>query len=245
MKIAVCLSGHLRDGDIHTYPSLKKYILDKHDCDIFVSSWIESGKDSDQFSHMDEMTNNSNQDMTQRILDTYKPKKFNIETKDADWAGPLKEKWNNARTRTGARMFQVCCMFKKIHDASLLRKQYEKETGQVYDVVLRHRFDVDIGNDIIETTMPEAISGKIVCKMFSYGMCDLSFWGSPSSMEKICECYLEIPNFVNHDNASSFENAETILKRYVERSEISLCEKNDISLTIIKCNTPEVRRYAR
>ena len=38
MKIAICISGQPRNFK-HSYISLKKYFLDKYDCDIYFHSW--------------------------------------------------------------------------------------------------------------------------------------------------------------------------------------------------------------
>jgi len=42
MKIAICLSGHLRTFD-KTFRSIKEKLLDVYDCDVFISTWNNLG----------------------------------------------------------------------------------------------------------------------------------------------------------------------------------------------------------
>src|ERR1039458_7286491 len=43
MKLAIAISGHTREMCEKTYPSLLQHILEKYDCDIFVSTFNRTG----------------------------------------------------------------------------------------------------------------------------------------------------------------------------------------------------------
>lgn len=42
MKIAVCFSGHMRNYE-DTFPTWKRFLLDIHDCDVFIHTWSNRG----------------------------------------------------------------------------------------------------------------------------------------------------------------------------------------------------------
>lgn len=229
-KVAVCISGHLREGDKLCYPSLKKYLLDKYDCDIFVSAFKEMG--NVQFVSRDDHPIEEI-DTTSRILETYKPVSYVMHSADAQWIKNIKNRWGDLRTRNTARVYQVCAMYKNIYEVQHLRKMYEIETGTKYDVVVRARFDTEYLSDVIEESNYGA-NADLVFKLGHCGVYDQTFWGAPELIDAVAECYLYIPQIVNASNSTSFENAENILTAYLQAREIPFVIKNEIKVSVTK-----------
>jgi len=229
-KVAICLSGHLREGDKLCFPSVKKYILDRYDCDIFVSAFKEMG--NVQFVHRNDHPI-EDIDVTQRILDTYNPKRYSMHNAESPWIQNLKNRWGNLSTRNTAMIYQVCAMYKNIYDANHLRKMHETETGTKYDVVIRARFDTEYLSDVIEDSK-YSNEANLVFKLGYCGVYDQTYWGAPEFMDAVADCYLYIPHIVNSSNAKEFENAENILTTYLKMREIPFLIKNEIKVSVTK-----------
>ena len=231
MKIALCISGHLREGDSLCFPSVKKYLLDKYDTDIFVSSFKEMGAVNYcmQSNHPVE----DNNDVSDRIHSIYKPVRSIIEDANAPWLYTLQKRWNNISTRNGSKVWQVVAMWRNIYEAQRLRRMYEAETGTKYDLVIRTRFDNELISDIVAQTQYKNENGLIL-KTGHRGFFDQTFWGAPEYISTLAECWFYIDSFVNENNSKSFENAENIATKYLTLSEIPYTVRTDIQISITK-----------
>lgn len=139
MKVAVCLSGHLRKFT-ETYPSLFNNLIKKYDCDIFISTWDKMGYTC---QYKQDINLNETAPYLSNIQQLYKPKKIIIES--ISFIEDLKKQGNeyaphliNCPKHVG----HMASMFYKIYAANELRKQFEMETGTTYDVVVRCRPDL-------------------------------------------------------------------------------------------------------
>lgn len=232
MKIAICISGHLRDGDKLCFPSLKKYLLDKYDCDIFISAFKEMG--NVQYVHLDNHPSEPDTDVTEKILSTYKPVRYRMDSSNALWINDLKKQWGDLSTRNTARAFQVAAMHRNIYDAQLLRRMYQADTGKKYDVVIRTRFDNELLSDIINDSNYTGGDYGLIFKQGHCGIFDQTFWGGSQSMDAATECYLYMSDIVNASNVKTFENAENIFTAYLHAREIPYTVRDDIKLSITK-----------
>ena len=229
-KVAICISGHLRDGDKLCFPSVKKFLLDKYDCDIFISAFKEEG--NVQFVHRKDHPIEE-ADMTQRILETYKPVKYSMHSAQASWIQDLKKQWGDLSTRNTAMIYQVCAMYKNIYEVHHMRRLHEVETGVRYDAVIRARFDTEYLSDVLEESNFFK-DPQLTFKLGHCGVYDQTFWGPSDAMDAVSECYLYIPQVVNASNAKTFENAENILTAYLKAREIPFVVKNEIKVGITK-----------
>lgn len=231
MKIAICISGHLREGHKLCFPSVKKYLLDKYDCDIFVSSFKEMG--AKNYANADNHPIEDNDDVTGIILDTYKPKRYNIEHGNANWLSVLRDRYNGLTTRNGTKVWQVAAMHRNIYDAQRLRREYEGDSGTKYDLVIRTRFD----NEFISDTVAELGYKDDQGMIFKTGYCgvfDQTFWGASSYMDAATDCWFYIGDYVNSNNSKNYENAENIFTTYLKLREIPFNIRNDIKISITK-----------
>lgn len=132
MKIAVCISGQARNYE-KGYQELKKWFLDKYDCDIYIHTWKDKKIVRNNFdenftpSHSYELNDND----FNRILDLYKPKahyfQHPIPFDVNDIKGILNRRLNNLLS--AAYSIQACY-------------DLVKESGIKYDLVIRYRFDL-------------------------------------------------------------------------------------------------------
>ena len=231
IKIAICISGHLRDGDKLCYPSLKKYLLDKYDTDIFVSSFKESG--ANNYATMSDHPVEDDNDVSSIILDTYKPKRYNRIDANANWLSVLRNKYNDISTRNGTKVWQVAAMHRNIYDAQRLRREYEGDTGTKYDLVIRTRFDNEFISDSVAALNYKSTDGMIF-KSGHCGVFDQTFWGGPSYMNMTADCWFYISDIVNKDNCKSYENAENIFTTYLKLIEMPVSIRDDIKISITK-----------
>lgn len=139
MKIALCLSGHLRTFE-QTQNSLSQFILKKYNPDIFIHTWDKLGfacnYKSDRFLH--DTSNKLSQ-----IERLYRPKKIIVESSkfieqlklEADEYAPHLK---HAPKHVG----HMASMFYKIYACNELRKNFELENNCKYDCIIRSRPDL-------------------------------------------------------------------------------------------------------
>ena len=229
-KVAICISGHLRGGHELCFPSLKKYLLDKYDCDIFISAFKEMG--NVQFVHRTDHPIEEI-DTIPLILDTYKPKRISTHTATSEWIDALKSQYGLASTRNTAKLYQIAAMHRNMYEVNQLRKMYQADTGTKYDVVIRMRFDTEFLSDIIEDSHYKS-EIDLTFKLGYCGIYDQTFWGSPELMDAAMECYLYMPQFVSNDNCNQFENAENIFTTYLNARSIPFTVRNEIKVSVTK-----------
>lgn len=139
MKIAVCLSGHMRKFQ-ETLQPFNAHFLSKYDCDVFIHTWDRMGYGS---AYKTDQTLDSTHNHLSTIERLYKPKKLIVE--DSSFVNELKAQGNlyaphliNEPKHVG----HMASMFYKIFACNEIRKQYEIESGTQYDWVVRSRTDL-------------------------------------------------------------------------------------------------------
>lgn len=230
MKIALCLSGHLRNGDHTCFPSLKKIILDKYDCDTFLSSWdvnaftTEAYRDKKSYENLGKDDN-----IYDRLVNTYKPKKFNIETGKPTWLVNVENEWGDKKVKHGgAFVSPIQAMFKKMEDADILRREYEKENNFKYDLVIRIRFDIHPIDDFICSTRHIwENKNAVVTKpdLNPDAIRDILFFGNSDIMSLATSCFSM--KSLNETNYNTFINAEHALRHHMISNNINH-EKTDL-----------------
>jgi|SRR6185436_8445953 len=193
MKIAICISGHLRKFE-ETYPSLYFYLLKNYNCDIFIHTWDALGYACQYKSDSTlEVTDNK----ISQINNLYKPKKIIVESsyfieelkKEADIYAPhLKDCPKHAG--------HMASMFYKIYACNELRKSFERENGIKYDLVVRCRSDLLFNNSIVMPTyniqnkilMPSSLSND-------HWYTDQFAVANSDSMDLYAGAYFDLPNY--------------------------------------------------
>ena len=134
MKIALCLSGHLRAYK-ECFPSLKKFIIDPYKPDVFIYTYPIQGFDGirGDRSLMATMSNKK------ELIELYDPIKLTID--------PLKNllDMNKYKDRIGSGVRDptvIPSMFHGIYRANQLKVIWEIENAFKYDIVIRSRADI-------------------------------------------------------------------------------------------------------
>lgn len=147
MKTAVLLSGQIRNAK-DAAPSIKQYIIDKYNADVFVSTWRPTPSIISYAGH--NIPNDLSLDDVDRI---YAPKMMEVE--DFDTSPLINSIRNNLPTnKTGyngeveesTMMLNVFSMFYKIWRVNQLRVEYQRLNKVQYDCVIRLRFDLTFEN---------------------------------------------------------------------------------------------------
>lgn len=237
MKVAICISGHLRNI-VTTFPSVRKNILDKieGEYDIFLSTWNEYG-----FWTIDDNKGVSNHNMKLDNPEQFKDfipnlRSYEIENlKDkadtfhekADTI--LKKNQNNIRW---GRKQNIVGMYYKIWRCNELCKKYSEENNIDYDIVLRIRPDLYINNYPLES----------VCKndiLYTHSndnlLSDLIFYGSSDTMDKISNIYIDLEDIC--EKTKTLFDPHDILLNSIQYYNLKIGLLDNVILNIV--NTPK------
>lgn len=145
MKIALCLSGHLRKFE-QTYPALHLFLLRNYDVDIFIHTWDKLGFSC---AYKTDATLDSIDPKITEINRLYNPKKMIIES--CDFIEELKRQGDEYAPHLRnepKHVGHMASMLYKIYAANELYKLYQMETGTQYDWIIRCRPDLLFHNPI-------------------------------------------------------------------------------------------------
>ena len=200
MKVALILTGYMRNWEEH-YPNIKKNIIDKYKPNIFICSY-----DHSQHSIGKEIVPID----TQKVIDTYKPKKYIFrsqeDTKYFDLIDGKNEKigreWSERTIRSWYNIYRSLKLFRP----------------SAYDVILRIRCDLSVENFEIDSSKNLVIPAHKVHP----GPCEPedSFiehfaYGKPEYMKKYLSMYEKLES-LHHENCD-ISVGEVILKDYIEK----------------------------
>ena len=152
-KVALCLSGFLRNAD-EAYPYIKANIIDKFNPDVFIHSYnnIKSNQDTDtKFKKKLVRDNISPTD----VIKLYNPVKYVYDDYTSEYTDNVLDSNydtfkslildNQDKEHTFSpkidKHVNGICMFYKIKKCNELKQQYEKDNKFKYDIVIRMRFD--------------------------------------------------------------------------------------------------------
>lgn len=126
MKIAVCISGQPR-AYAQGYEYMKRNLLDKYDCDIFIHTWHNKVYG------------------TEDVISLYKPKMWNAERPFSP--GAFDAKYTNTPNAKGWPPTATVSMFYSMFQSLTLKTNYEIMHNK-YDWIVKTRFDYAINGVI-------------------------------------------------------------------------------------------------
>ena len=221
MKLALCFSGHPRTYT-HCFDSIKKNLLDKYDCDTFLSTY------------------NSTENINDDLIRLYKPKKY-IFRNDSDVLKTVNkynmDKLDNVKhfltdpfdvghiNADDNKIYNIeeiylhyedkkfvytkitnntLCQFFGFFDASKLCLEYMTEHEINYDYILRLRLDDIFYNDFIPYQLKE---NEILINMIhkysdSINLHDMFFMAKPKTFFTIANLYNDLPNIIQFINSN-------------------------------------------
>ncbi len=143
MKVAVCFSGSIRDFP-SCFPSMKRYLLDNLNADIFLHLWKMDNVSNLQSDVHFKWKNDACAE--QYVIDNLKPVKYVIDKYSQEWEDRiLKESHVDTNKFTNEKLknygVNACGMYYKINKAFELVEDYCILTGTTYDLVVRARLD--------------------------------------------------------------------------------------------------------
>lgn len=251
MKIAVCVSGGLRQYKF-CIPYLNKYIIEDlqnkgHEVDVFIHVWKFKTKPINLIHNLKWLEDTEIFDDNE-IINLYKPKKYVIETfTDERMEEIIKEqnghfvienaiKFANMDSNDRKkgidvrRQVNMYGMYYKIYACNELKKEYEKENGFTYDVVMRTRPDLiyqkpfDFYNN---TFFEELINKKLLVYMTCRsGICDHFFIGKSDVMDQMTQLFLKLTDIFKKRKSITSENVLKMHTNGMATKEYNKCGKN-------------------
>ena len=208
MKIAICLSGHMRSYAI-TLPSFKEVTKDL-DCDIFIHTWNKLEADTSAW-HSYDGQNLPNFDIDKNeIQELYSPKELAIS--DQSTIKSMEGIWKHNQSYHGL----YCAAFSK-HAVNRLRKSYERKHNIKYDLIIFARPDVYFYNQFFEEDLDLGDVDLKYCVYFKLDSgSDVIIFTNHKGADAIGVYDYEIFDFLKHINH------ETCFQEYLKSKNVKL-----------------------
>jgi len=211
MKIAICISGHLRTFEL-CHPSLKRNVLDKYDCDVFFSTWNNIGNTLYHAHYPPGFDEKDDRIDVNRINEIYNPTGLLIEDSTTEEIKNIKKPFEGLKTRNGADVYQVVPMFYKMWNCNNLKKSHEEKNGFKYDITVKMRPDIYIKHINMELATQKLQFIPAHC-----GYNDILFFGPNEYMNDVFELYPLLSPEIPY---KTFENAENIMYEHIINNQI-------------------------
>jgi hypothetical protein len=202
MKVALLLSGELRDGYLN-YDLLHKNLLSKYDVDIFISYSYDS-KDSDVPT-------------ANELHMFYNPKMIRY----MEYSNHIYESIDKCLeypSLPGVRIDNFVKMLNGLKDVNMLKCTWEELNGFKYDIVIRNRFDLQI-LDEINLKLPYNSIYIPIGWDWHDGYNDLFAYGDSDSMSYYCSLY---DNLITYLDMGVSIHPEYILKFHLNRGDFNI-----------------------
>lgn len=213
MKTAILLSGQIRDAK-DCYPSLKEFVIDQYNADVFIDTWIP---ESNVLDHRGNLIKN---DLTSdEVISLYKPKLCLFEDFDTTPVfQKMKElKVENKTAYDGSFAWEtktenIFYMYYKVWRSLQLMKHYESMNNLVYDRVIRMRFDLKFESFPVLDINPNTV---YIPEGFDHrgGINDLISIGDRAAMEKVCDLFKYL---IEYAQSGVGFHPESILRTHIE-----------------------------
>ena len=246
MKLALCFSGHPRTF-AECYPSIKSNILDKYDCDVFISSYFVSEELSEQiktlYNPKNVVFNDEGEIRTTctkyiNTLDAVRCLKIPVFDNRTDISYnktyTIAESFHYSSISSNQLFYKnlcvnACCQFFGIYDVAKICSEYIRKHDIVYDYILRLRLDGSVNGEfsIDELNENEVLVNCLQHYSHSIKVQDHFFLAKPDTYFKIANLYTQLPAvfaFTNQNKCwvptSGYQ--ETILFLHLIMSHISI-----------------------
>jgi len=132
MKVAVCVSGQPRNYE-QGYHELKKWFLDKYDCDVYLHTWkdVNSPMTGGHKFAPTLVEYKFTENDYDKILELYQPK-------DSFLQHPIPFDTTNIEGHLGYRLHNMLSGYYSVYACNKLLQ----DSGKQYDIVIRTRFDL-------------------------------------------------------------------------------------------------------
>jgi hypothetical protein len=251
MKIAICLSGHVRTyrRTISNFLQLKNFLEKIATVDVFISTWDTINSNSSWSRSLNNTFENNQKIDIKEINEFYKPKKINVQnfneqkhlffTKNFTIFNPPNE-LKDSRRGTQDLLYAIP-QFYKIFDCNSLKLENEIEQNFQYDIVIRQRFDHLFTNFIDITKLNKNVIYIGINHEYDlqdpkwtlsngYSTCDQFAIGNSPNMNLYSSIYTNLTYLLKEKSYS--ECGERILWEHLKSLNIKTetCMENNISL---------------
>jgi len=201
MKVAICFSGAIRNFDDCISSTLKYFINNFNNPDIFLHMWTFTNKDdTDENNIKYNFKWRKDDSSIEKIIKILEPKKYVIEeyTSASEEliiknSGIDMNKFDTEQKRNYG--FNCCSMYWKILKSFELAEEFGIENGFEYDLVIRARLDFLWEDYIKQINFTDITDNKIFLIKDRYASCsrlitnDKFFAGNFNTMKKMCEIF--------------------------------------------------------
>ena len=226
MRTALLLCGQMRTFD---HPKVLEYmnrLIEKFDCDVFISTWKDRGvslwsvhsQDKNLYSDVkDQEISKECISIIDNIRD-YKIADFD-EYLHVECSPHIKSLLVNNVWSVGANSNP---QFYTMHVASEMKRKYEKENGFVYDVVIKSRPDfLQVHNDIekyfdkLEKTCYHINTGRSYAPNRVY---DIFLMSDSKTMDVVCNSWVDYDKLVetNYPGAGKYDACRLLYAQCME-----------------------------
>lgn len=223
LRVALCIAGQMR-GFEEAAPSILKNIVEPLNADVFIHTWSEIGNSINEhrrtlpmpipyyipdrllhrradfdakFPTFTKLITNSDTVSEARLVELFKPKKLIIEEApasekyDSFFGFAVPQKLMDAQTK--AQWSRQ--LFYKIWKCNELKKEAEAAGKFTYDLVIRLRPDLSIGEPISPDHLKNLNRLYFRYRILdpTYQIADQYFYGSSRVMDLVCDTYKDIP----------------------------------------------------
>lgn len=226
MKTALCLSGHLRSFR-HTVKSLKKNVIDPLNCDVFIHTWDVIGAPPNGKSPADiNFRTLRTVELLSEIYELYDPKLMQIESEEK--IQEIIKQTNNINILPQDRQYIMnhvgyhVSMFYSISVSNSLRKEYEQENNQSYDLVIRCRPDLYFNTELNLNLFPNKNTIYIpeIGTYVEGGVNDQIAISTPNIMDSYTNIYPLITEY--YRNRVCCPRPELLLKYHLDKNKIGI-----------------------
>ncbi|MEM3062865.1 MAG: hypothetical protein QW303_04905 [Nitrososphaerota archaeon] len=202
MKTAICFSGSIRDFP-SCLPSLKRYLLDNLNPDIFLHLWkmddVSSLDAKSKFKWKNDMCDE------RYVIDHLKPKSYVIDKYSEEWekaiiseSGVDISKFTDDKLKSYG--INACGMYYKIRQCFNLVDEYCVKNNIKYDLVIRARLDFIWEDDILPSDFRKMDDNSIYLIKDRYAATgrmsnDKFFAGTFGMMKKMCNLFSYIKDY--------------------------------------------------
>ena len=203
MKIGILIFGHLRTFEQASAHTVKN-LLGKYDCDVFMHTWDEMDSSTLSWDNRAKHHKGFTQDTIEQIKRIYKPKGLKIGHQELSEDRIVFSLDGQRKTSLNGMNF----MFKSLNEANEARKEYERETGTAYDIVLCVRPDIAVYNfldiekilfeakvlnlDVSKSRFTVSARGHGILKVLSSQVNDMLFFARGEVIDKYIQANLEL-----------------------------------------------------
>jgi hypothetical protein len=188
MKIAICISGQARNFK-QSYISLKKYFLDKYNCDVYFHTWKTLNFESTNFGFGNNQYSLTDDDYND-LIQLYNPKNYIIEKPIVFDASEIKcSIWRQPLNSTLSMFYSI---YKSI-------QLVENE----YDYIIRTRFDIDYSKFNLELPQEGIIlpEWNTDIRVKDRGYYDVFAIGKQPDMVIYSETFSNIISYITNDES--------------------------------------------